>query len=92
MAWGHEAGVNTTGDLNIMIGEGSSSGGKSGSIVLGNGATATKNTQFFLPAVITSFSMAGMQSFANDAAAGVAGLTAGELYYNTTTPAVDMKQ
>jgi len=92
MAWGHEAGINTTGDLNTMIGASSSAGGFSGSIVLGNGATATKNTQFFLPVSITSFSMAGMQSFANDAAAGTGGLSTGELYYNTTVTAVSMKQ
>lgn len=83
MAWGYQAGLNEAGDQNLMIGYGASAGGFSSSIVLGNGATATKNTQFFLPASITSFSMAGMQAFDDDATAGAGGISTGEIYKTT---------
>jgi len=48
MAWGHEAGLNESGDQNLMIGYGASAGGFSGSIVIGNGSVATANSQFIL--------------------------------------------
>jgi hypothetical protein len=82
--------TNTT--PSIAIGVQSTPGAFNNSIAIGALATSTRDNQFLLPASITSFKVAGLQSFASDAAAGVAGLVAGEWYYNTTTPAVDIKQ
>lgn len=48
MAFGHQAGLNESGDRNLMIGYGTSAGGFSGSIILGTDAVATANLQFML--------------------------------------------
>lgn len=90
---GQQAGSGATNTTpSIAIGATATPGAFNNSIAIGTAATSTRDNQFLLPASITSFKVAGLQSFASDAAAGVAGLVAGEWYYNTTTPAVDIKQ
>lgn len=83
---------NTSGTkTSILIGDDTSTGGFSNSIAIGKSATNTKTNQILFPNTIINFHLP-LVSFANDAAAGVGGLVAGDWYYNTTTPAVDIKQ
>lgn len=94
---GNSAGIGDTVDnhtgtkTSILIGDDTSTGGFSDSIAIGKSATNTKSNQVFFAGIFTNFHL-NLVQFANDAAAGVGGLVAGDWYYNTTTPAVDIKQ
>ena len=67
----------------IAIGALATPGAYNNSIAIGTAATSTRDNQFLLPSSITSFKLAGMQAFDDDADAGTGGLVAGELYQTT---------